>query len=298
MDTHSVLTISNLHHQYGDIHVLNGINFSIQAGQIYGVLGANGAGKTTLINLMLGRLTPSDGEISIFGERPGSHSVKTHVGAMLQMGGLPANLTVLEQLKVFASYYDSPRALDNVLAVSGLENHLDVPFSKLSGGLKQRLLFAIAIVGNPRIVFLDEPSLAMDVTARQQMWRTIEHLKNEGKTIVLTTHYMEEAEALCDKLFILNEGKIVASGSAVQLGQQMQMSEISFLTVQSCESLNNQFPKWQWQVNNGYATVRCESPSKLLSVLFNAGFECERLSVKPASLEQTFLSLTKQELAA
>ena len=293
MTNSAVVSVNNLHHSYGDKAVLKGLDFSLQAGRVYGFLGANGAGKTTLINLLLGRLKASQGCIEVLSSKAGSAAAKAKVGAMLQIGSLPANLTVLEQLNLFASYYQSPMSVSKALRLSDLNAHENTPFSKLSGGLKQRLLFAIAIIGDPQLVFLDEPSLAMDVNARQQMWQTIRQLKAQGKTVVLTTHYMEEAEALSDELFILNEGKIIAQGSPSELSHNMQLSEVSFACELNESELSTLLPEWSWQVNEGKAATRCKSPNRLLKQAFANGLSCDLLSVKPSSLEQTFISLTE-----
>lgn len=293
MTNSAVVLVNNLHHSYGDKSVLKGLDFSLKAGRVYGFLGANGAGKTTLINLLLGRLKASQGSVEILGDKAGSAAAKAKVGAMLQIGSLPANLTVLEQLNLFASYYQSPMSVSKALRLSDLNAHENTPFSKLSGGLKQRLLFAIAIIGDPQLVFLDEPSLAMDVNARQQMWQTIRQLKAQGKTVVLTTHYMEEAEALSDELFILNEGKIIAQGSPSELSHNMQLSEVSFACELNESELSTLLPEWSWQVNEGKASTRCKSPNTLLKQAFANGLSCDLLSVKPSSLEQTFISLTE-----
>ena len=293
MTNSAVVSVKNLQHSYGEKSVLKGLDFSLQAGRVYGFLGANGAGKTTLINLLLGRLKASQGSIEVLGSKAGSAAAKAKVGAMLQIGSLPANLTVIEQLNLFASYYKSPMPVSKALRLSDLNTHENTQFSKLSGGLKQRLLFAIAIIGDPQLVFLDEPSLAMDVNARQQMWQTIRQLKAQGKTVVLTTHYMEEAEAMSDELFILNEGKIIAQGSPSELSHSMQMSEVSFASDLSEETITALLPAWQWQVLAGKATTRCKTPSMLLKQAFAQGLSCDLLSVKPSSLEQTFISLTE-----
>jgi len=293
MTNSTVVSVTNLHHSYGDKAVLKGLDFSLQAGRVYGFLGANGAGKTTLINLLLGRLKASQGSVEVLNSQAGSVAAKAKVGAMLQIGSLPANLTVLEQLNLFASYYKSPMPVSKALRLSDLNAHENIAFSKLSGGLKQRLLFAIAIIGDPQLVFLDEPSLAMDVNARQQMWQTIRQLKAQGKTVVLTTHYMEEAEALSDELFILNNGKIIAQGSPSELSHSMQMSEVIFASDLSEEAITALLPEWQWQVVAGKATTRCKAPNALLKAAFEKGVNCEALSVKPSSLEQTFMSLTQ-----
>lgn len=293
MTNSAVVSVNKLHHSYGDKAVLKGLDFSLQEGRVYGFLGANGAGKTTLINLLLGRLKASQGSIEVLGNKAGSAAAKAKVGAMLQIGSLPANLTVLEQLNLFASYYQSPMPVSKALRLSDLNAHENTPFSKLSGGLKQRLLFAIAIIGDPQLVFLDEPSLAMDVNARQQMWQTIRQLKAQGKTVVLTTHYMEEAEALSDELFILNEGKIIAQGSPSELSHNMQLSEVSFACGLNESEISTLLPEWSWQVSEGKAATRCKSPNTLLKQAIANGLNCDLLSVKPSSLEQTFISLTE-----
>ncbi|MBQ4837113.1 ABC transporter ATP-binding protein [Pseudoalteromonas luteoviolacea] len=298
MTEHAAITVEGLCHSYGSKTVLNELSFTLEKGKVYGILGANGAGKTTLINLLLGRLKPTAGKINILNMQAGSVQAKAKVGAMLQVGSLPGSLTVEEQLTLFASYHSAPLTIAKALRLCDLNQHRDKAFNQLSGGLKQRLLFAIAIIGNPEIVFLDEPSLAMDVSARKQMWQTIGALKTQGKTVLLTTHYMEEAEALSDELFILSKGHIVAQGSAAELSQSMQVSEVSFRYNDSLESIQKQLNKWRWQLDEGIAKTRCSAPNELLKAAFNAGLECQQLSVKPSSLEQTFMTLNKQEQAA
>jgi ABC-2 type transport system ATP-binding protein len=208
--------------------VLSDINLQLHQGEVLTILGPNGAGKTTLINTLLGRLSLTRGEISIFGHPPGSMAVKRKTGAMLQVSGLPEMSTIKEHITLFQSYYAQPMDYEQVMVFSGLKS-IENQYSKnLSGGQKQRLLFALAICGNPSILFLDEPTVGMDITARKSLWDAIETLKAQGTSILLTTHYLEEADHLSDRIVILNDGKIIREGSPTEIKSQINTKKISF----------------------------------------------------------------------
>ena len=279
-------------------NVLNNLTFSLSAGRVYCFLGENGAGKTTLINLLLGIMDCPNNQISVLGQKPASKEVRARVGAMMQVAGLPENIKVIEHLKLFQSYYLQPLSLTKALQLSGLEQAQNKTFSQLSGGQKQRLLFALALIGDPDIVFLDEPSVAMDVKARQVLWRAIRELKALGKTVILTTHYMEEAEALSDHLFVLKQGEIVAQGSAAELKASMLANKVSFTTRCSTTQIENALVGFTYEYTNGVIHIHCEDPVVLLKQIFSAKLSCENLTVAPLSLEQTFISLTNKEQCA
>ena len=215
--TQTVATVNNVGKSFGDKQVLSGINMQLHQSEILSVLGPNGAGKTTLINTMLGRLSLDAGEISLFGHPPGSMLVKRQTGAMLQVAGLPDMSTVKEHIELFQSYYVEPMSYQQVMDYSGLKD-IENQYSKtLSGGQKQRLLFALAICGNPKLLFLDEPTVGMDITARKSLWKAIENLKANGTSILLTTHYLEEADRLSDRIVMLSRGKVVREGTPAQI---------------------------------------------------------------------------------
>ena len=210
----SIIDINGLSFQYASgetqRQVLDELSLSINRGQVVCLLGANGAGKSTLINLMLGRLKAQQGEIEIFGQLHTSRKVRQRLGVMLQNAAAPDRAKVCELLELFRSYYDAPLPLTQLyddLQLDGISNHY---FGSLSGGQKQLVLLAIALCGDPELLFLDEPSVGMDVTTRRVLWQVIERYKSLGKTIMLTTHYLEEADALADRVVVLKNGKIIA----------------------------------------------------------------------------------------
>ena len=210
-------TLSRAGKRYGDIVALDAVDLEVEAGETVAVLGPNGAGKTTAIRIMLGLIDPSTGSASIFGETPRRARARGRVGAMLQIASVPAMLTVREHVDLFSSYY--PRALPvaETIALASLERLADRRFHALSGGEKQRLFFALAICGDPDVLFLDEPSAGLDVEMRRALWDSVRKLVARGKSIVLTTHYLEEADALADRIVVLAHGAIVAQGTPHQL---------------------------------------------------------------------------------
>ena len=210
----SIIDINGLSFQYasGKIQqqVLDDLSLSINRGQIVCLLGANGAGKSTLINLMLGRLKTQQGHIEIFGQRHTSREIRQRLGVMLQNAAAPDRAKVCELLELFRSYYDAPLPLTQLYHDLQLDSIREQYFGSLSGGQKQLVLLAIALCGDPELLFLDEPSVGMDVTTRRVLWQVIERYKSLGKTIMLTTHYLEEADALADRVVVLKNGKIIA----------------------------------------------------------------------------------------
>ena len=181
-----VAELAGVHHRYGDVVALDGLDLAVRAGDVLAVLGPNGAGKTTAISLLLGSLSVQRGEVRVFGAEPGAEAVRLRRGAMLQASGVPNTLTVIEHLELFCSYYPTPLPVPRLLAMAGLEDVGARRFQRLSGGQKQRVMFALALAGDPELVFLDEPTTGLDVEARRSLWREIRALKAAGRTAVLT----------------------------------------------------------------------------------------------------------------
>lgn len=206
--------------RYGDVTALNGVSLDIGPG-VTAVLGQNGAGKTTLIKCALGLETPSEGDISLFGGAPARRHSRLRVGAMLQDTELPDLLTGRELIILFASYYPSPLPLDRLIDLTRIGGFVDQRYKKLSGGQKRRIQFALAVVGNPDLVFLDEPTTGLDAGARKALWETVRGLAEDGRAIVLTTHYLEEADALADRIVILKQGDIIADANAESIRGQV-----------------------------------------------------------------------------
>ena len=212
----SIATARNLKKSYGSIVALNNLNLEVHAGELLALLGPNGAGKTTLVRMLLGVARPDAGSVSVFGADPYDGQMQARLGAMLQVGRVPETLKVREHIDLFSSYYPSPLPLDETLQIAGLSDIKDRPYGELSGGQKQRVLFGIAICGDPDLLFLDEPTVGLDVEARRLMWAQIRTLISRGKTVLLTTHYLNEADALADRVMVLDKGKVIAEGTPAE----------------------------------------------------------------------------------
>ena len=213
MSNESLATLSGVTHRYGDVVALDRLSLEIRPGEVLAVLGPNGAGKTTAIGLLLGTLHVQEGAVRVFGSDPGARAVRLRRGAMLQVSGVADTLTVTEHLELFGSYYPTPLPVSRLLAMAGLEALGARRYGRLSGGQKQRVMFALALAGDPELVFLDEPTTGLDVEARRSLWNEIRGLRAAGRTAVLTTHYLEEADALADRIVVVHRGRIVAEGT-------------------------------------------------------------------------------------
>ncbi len=214
-----ILEVRRLTKHYKTVNAVNGISFSIESGTCFGLLGPNGAGKTTTIEMIEGITTPTSGEILYKGEPRDGH-FKTEAGIQFQSTALMDYLTVTEVLELFARLYPEPQPREKLIELCQLQEFLQQPASKLSGGQRQRLLLAMALINDPEIVFLDEPTTGLDPQSRRNFWHLIEDIKTHGKTVVLTTHYMDEAQQLCDHLVIVDRGRVIAEGSPKQLLQK------------------------------------------------------------------------------
>jgi len=218
----SAIVIRDLHKRYGDVEAVRGIDLEVNTGEVFALLGPNGAGKTTTVEIMEGHRKRTSGEVSVLGHDPGRNerSFKERIGIVLQETGVERFLTVSETIDLFRSYYPDPRPVDEVIDVVGLTEKRDTRVLKLSGGQQRRLDVAIGLAGDPELLFLDEPTTGFDPSARRAAWKMVENLKSLGKTIFLTTHYMDEAQRLADTVAIIVEGKIVARGSPSTLTAQ------------------------------------------------------------------------------
>ena len=265
----------------------------LQAGKVTSVLGPNGAGKTTLINLMLGRLEPDQGAIEIFGYQPGDINLKRMCGAMLQISNLPETLTIKEHIELFQSYYAQPMIYSDVIALAGLGDIENRKSKDLSGGQKQRLLFALSICGNPKLLFLDEPSVGMDVTARKALWLAIESLKNDGTSIVLTTHYLEEADQLSDEIIMLNQGRIIHQGTPESIKAKTQHKKIRFTSEIEPHQFASLKGVTKVEKSNGVIEVQSNTPEATLRQIFELATDIENLSVTGALLEDAFIALNE-----
>ena len=214
------MTYASLDHvtkTFGDITALASVNVQVRPGEVLAVLGPNGAGKTTIIRLLLGLIAPDRGHVTVLGADPRHSANRTRTGAMLQVGKVPETLRVAEHIDLFSSYYPAPFPLQDTIAAAGLTGLESRQFGELSGGQKQRLLFALAICGNPDLVYLDEPTVGFDVEARRCFWEQVRALVARGKAVLLTTHYLHEADALADRIVVINKGTVIAEGTPAEI---------------------------------------------------------------------------------
>ena len=212
-----VAALTGILKKYGPTTALDGLNLTLEAGEVVALLGPNGAGKSTAVRLMLGLAGPTSGTVRIFGCDPREAASRTRVGAMLQVAKVTDTIRVREHLDLFRSYYPKPLAVKEIVRIAQLEGFEGKLFGQLSGGQKQRVLFALAICGDPDLVFLDEPTVGMDIEARRGLWQQIRSLKARGKTVLLTTHYLEEADALADRVVVINKGHVVSEGTPAEI---------------------------------------------------------------------------------
>jgi ABC-2 type transport system ATP-binding protein len=271
---------------------IDDVSVQIRRGEVLAILGPNGAGKTTLINLLLGRLEPDSGSVELFGHAPRDLAARRRTGAMFQVGSVPGTIKVREHIELFCSYYPAPMALESVVEAAGLTGLEERYFDKLSGGQQQRLLFALAICGNPELVFLDEPTVGMDVEARRLFWGVIRKLVNRGSTVVLTTHYLEEADALADRIIMLANGEIAASGTPETIKSMAGARIIRCRADISEEHLQSLAAIQQVRANGNRVEIHSSEPENVLRELLSMDQGLSDLTVTGVALEDAFLNLT------
>jgi ABC-2 type transport system ATP-binding protein len=295
----------------GKVEAVRGISMQIEAGQCFGLLGPNGAGKTTTIEILEGLLTPTSGEVRIFGRswNDNSRQLREWIGISLQETRLSEKLSVRETIELFASFYSEPRSATEVLEELELTEKADAWVGKLSGGQKQRLAVATALVGNPRILFLDEPTTGLDPQSRRQLWDIIRAFQKKGGTVLLTTHYMDEAERLCDRLAIVDHGQIIAEGTPPDLIERLGGHHVVEFQVSNGRTHGDNDNLDRWRSLPSVESVRREDSTVCLSVrephltipaLLDAvtsdDRQLEHLSTRQASLEDVFVQLTGRHL--
>jgi len=292
----AAIAVEDVHKNYGKVTALRGIDLTIARGGITAILGPNGAGKTTLINVLTGLVKATSGKARVLGHLPGSRPARLQIGAMLQDTELPELLTVQEHVELFAAYYTAPRRVDEVLDITGLAPLARRQFAKLSGGQKRRVQFAAAIVGNPRLVFLDEPTTGLDPDARKNFWGVVNELKNDGATILLTTHYLEEADALADRVLMINNGSIVADGPIAEIRAKVGGKRMSFVAEIPADVLAGMSGVQSIATSGRYTELLVTDPVPVLKRLLAADTDLEDLTISGARLEDAFHVFMGEEL--
>ena len=285
--------LSDVRKCYGRVTALDGIDLDLRGGEVLALLGANGAGKTTAVGLLLGLLAADSGTVRLFGLSPQSLPARRRIGVMLQSAGLPEGSKVGELIELTRSYYPHPRSTVECVAMAGLEGLLDRRYGQLSGGQQRRVQFALAVCGRPQLLFLDEPTTGLDIDARQGLWRAIRTLVRQGSSVLLTTHYLEEAEALADRVVVLHHGRIVAAGSMDEVRAHVSQRRIRCATMVDAA------------IVAGWPTVRgAQTEAGRLQIITSGAAEpvvrrlleldpglCE-LEIQRAGLAEAFIELT------
>jgi ABC-2 type transport system ATP-binding protein len=275
------IEVSALSKRYGEYEVVRGIDITVQRGEVFGLLGPNGAGKTTTVEILEGYRERSGGEVSVLGHDPAKRSIdfRRRIGIVLQSGGIYSHMTPREALRHWAGFYPHPRDVEEALTLAGLNDKADVRSRKLSGGQLRRLDFALALVGDPELIFLDEPTTGFDPAARHAAWETVRNLRDLGKTILLTTHYLDEAQALADRVAIVKDGRVLAIGPPRELGVGGSHYRVAYR--------NREGQLVELQTEEPTAVL-----NQLTSEALARGEQLEELSVGRPTLEDVYLELT------
>ena len=287
--------LSGVHKRYGSTVALDGLDLEVGSRELLAVLGPNGAGKTTAISLLLGLQQPDAGAARLFGLPPKDIAARRRVGVMMQEASLAPELRVREQVDLVASYYPAPRDVDEVLATTHIAALARRPYGKLSGGQKRQGQLALAVVGRPQLLFLDEPTVGLDLQARELVWETLRDLVAQGASIVLTTHYLEEAEALADRVAVLGKGRLIASGSVSDvraLVERQQITCLSILTVEEVAAWPGVEEASRDQRGLHVTTRQAEDVARRLLA---ADPGLTRLEVRRAGLAEAFAELTQEK---
>ena len=289
------ICVNTLIKQYKDVIAVNNISFNVNQGHCFGLLGPNGAGKTTTIEIMEGIIKASSGSVVYQNNnKEVDHNISQQIGIQFQHTALQDFLTVKETLNLFASFYQETLSQEQLIELCDLSGFLDRDNRLLSGGQRQRLLLALALINDPEIIFLDEPTTGLDPHARRNFWQLIKNIKAQNKTIVLTTHYMDEAEQLCDDIVIMDQGKVIESGTPHELLSKHFENVFIYLPVQQVPS--KLIEENQWQVLSNRVEITTNNVEKTLAMLMENKVSLEGLHVKSANLDDLFLHLTGHSL--
>ena len=283
------------HKAYGAVAALDGIDLHVDSGELVALLGPNGAGKSTAIGLLLGLVHVDRGQATLSGIPPSQLAARRQVGVMLQSAGIPDTLRVDELLELTRSYYPDPRSIADCVALAGLDGLLSRRYGRLSGGQQRRVQFALAICGRPQLLFLDEPTTGLDIEARRALWQAIRELLAQGCGVLLTTHYLEEAEALADRVVVLNGGHIVAQGSVQAIRARVSQRRIRCVSALPVDAVAD-WPQVRSAVRNeGHIDIVADAAEAVVRRLLDADPQLSGLEVQRAGLADAFVELTRTD---
>ena len=293
----SIIGVNQVSKLFKNKMAVNQVSFSIQKGEVVAILGPNGAGKTTTIMLMLGILEPSDGSVQLFGSHPKKQAVREKIGALLQEVSVIDALKVREVIQLFRSYYPHPLSYEELVAFTGFtKDELQKRANKLSGGQKRRLGFALAMAGNPDVLFFDEPTVGMDVTSRKLFWNTVIDLKERGKTILFTTHYLQEADDIAERVILFHEGKIIGDGTPKSIKARLLKQSVSFTPISAInyEELINLPHVTDLYEKNGRIFLLTDHTDGVLASIFSQKLSVENIEIERGRLEDAFEQLVEK----
>jgi ABC-2 type transport system ATP-binding protein len=289
----SVAILTNITKHYGTTRALDGLSLTLRPGEIVALLGPNGAGKSTAIKILLGLIAPTSGICRVFGSNPREATTRTRVGAMLQVARILETLRVREHLDLFRSYYSNPIPVADILRIAQLQGIEDRPFSQLSGGQKQRVLFALALCGNPDLIFLDEPTVGLDIESRRALWLQIRALAAQGKTILFTTHYLEEADALAHRIIVINKGRVISEGTPAEIKRIGGARTIRCRTRLQLDFLETLPTVTSAILAEGSVQIVASNAEAVVREMLLRDETLSNLEVASPALEDAFLALTK-----
>ena len=289
-----VARLHSVSKRYGDVQALDNFTFQLAGGEVVALLGPNGAGKTTAVRLLLGLIAPDSGSIRVLGQDPRDAEARTRIGAMLQVGRVPEVLRVRELIDMFRTYYPSPMRVPDIIRIAKLEGIEDRTYGKLSGGQKQRTLFALALCGNPDLILLDEPSVGMDIESRRGLWDQVRLLAAEGKTVLLTTHYLEEADSLASRVVVINKGKTICEGTPSEIRRSISGRRIRCVTRLDPAFLATLPTVTEVKQDREALVITAEAAEEVVREILLRDRTVGGLEISSPALEDAFLALTTQ----
>lgn len=288
----ALASLTGIHKRYGNIAALDGFDLAVNRGELLALLGPNGAGKSTAISLLLGLQDPDEGEVRLFGEPPHEIEARRRIGVMMQEVALPGVMTCRELLEQVAGYYPFPYDIDAVIQRLALGNLAQRRYDKLSGGQKRQVQFGLALVGRPELMFLDEPTVGLDVQAREALWHVIRELLHEGCSIVLTTHYLEEAEALANRVAVMARGKLVTTGTVDEIRAHVSRKQVSLVSKLAPDVVRGWPEVLSLSMERDRMQITTRNAEPLLQRLFREDPALADIEVRRAGLAEAFTELT------